>query len=337
MTVKQKFWKGLFLAGGAAGVAALAAVNSSIARGVTAAEGDDGALGGEARAFASAHGSVYYRAGGASQGRGETLVFLHDIGAGASSFMWRKNFDALAADFRVYAPDLLGFGLSDKPAHAPYSADLYVALVRDFLAAELRRPQHHAPVHLVAGGLSAAFAVRVADEHPALVRSLTLIAPTGAGAFDSRPDLPGAAFYGLLHSPVLGESFYNAMTSERSLRDYARKRLFYDRRFATGRLVAHYYAASHQPGAQHAVAAYLSGYLNADTREAFARLAQPVTLVWGKDDITTPLAQADALCRLNPRARLEVFDRCRMTPQTEHADSFNDLIRATLNTRSAAA
>ena len=329
MSVKQKFWKGLFVAGGA-GVAALAAVNASIARGV-AAEPEDNLLGGEARAFASQYGSIYYRRSGA-EGR-EPLVFLHDIGAGASSFMWRKNFDALDADFRVYAPDLLGFGLSDKPANAPYSADLYVALIRDFLDEGTRR----APAHLVAGGLSAAFAVRVANEHPALVSSLTLIAPPGAGAFDSRPDLPGAAFYGLLHSPVLGESFYNAMTSERSLRDYARKRLFYNRRFATERLVAHYYAASHQPGAQHAVAAFLSGYLNADTREAFARLTQPVTLVWGKEDITTPVAHADALCRLNPSARLEVFDHCRMTPQTEHADRFNDLLRATLQTHSAAA
>ncbi|HEV2882704.1 MAG TPA: alpha/beta fold hydrolase [Pyrinomonadaceae bacterium] len=329
MSVKQKFWKGLFVAGGA-GVAALAAVNASIARGVRT-ETEDTSLGGEARAFASEHGSVYYRTAGA-KGR-EPLVFLHDIGAGASSFMWRKNFDALATDFRVYAPDFLGFGLSDKPANVPYSADLYVALIRDFLVEGSRR----APAHLVAGGLSAAFAVRVADEHPALVRSLTLIAPTGAGASDSRPDLPGAAFYGLLHSPVLGESFYNAMTSERSLRDYARKRLFYERRFATERLVAHYYAASHQPGAQHAVAAFLSGYLNADMREAFARLTQPVTLVWGKDDITTPVAQADALCRLNPGARLEVFDQCRMTPQTEHAERFNELLRATLLARSAAA
>ncbi|HLL71111.1 MAG TPA: alpha/beta fold hydrolase [Pyrinomonadaceae bacterium] len=329
MSVKQKFWKGLFLASGA-GVAALAAVNASIARGV-AAETEDDALGGEARAFASAHGKLFYRVAGAEAR--EPLVFLHDTGAGASSFMWRKNFDALAADFRVYAPDLLGFGLSDKPANAPYSADLYVALVRDFLTSEVR----HAPAHLVASSLSAAFAVRVADEHPALVGSLTLIAPTGAGALDSRPDLPGAAFYGLLHSPVLGESFYNAMTSERSLGDYARKRLFYERRFATPRLVAHYYTTSHQPGAQHAVAAFLSGYLNTDTREAFARLAQPVTLVWGKQDTTTPIAQAAALLALNPHARLEVFDRCRMTPQTEHAERFNHLVRTTLLKRIAAA
>jgi pimeloyl-ACP methyl ester carboxylesterase len=329
MTVKQKLLKGLFVAGGA-GVAALAAVNASIARG--AVEPEDDALGGEAREFAFEHGRVFYRVAGADDGVREPLVFLHDIGAGASSFMWRKNFDALAAEFYTYAPDLPGFGLSDKFASAPYSADLYTSFIRDFLRQEVRRT----PAHLIASGLSAAFAVRVADEHPALVSSLTLIAPNGVDTTNARPDLPGAAFYGLLHSPVLGASFYNAMTSERSLRDYARKRLFYERRFATPRLIAHYYTASHQPGAQYAVSAFLSGYLNTDAREPFARLTQPVTLVWGKQDETTPLKQAAVLLSLNTRARLEVFDRCRMMPQTEHAEKFNALIRTTLRARSAA-
>jgi pimeloyl-ACP methyl ester carboxylesterase len=329
MSVKQKFWKGLFLASGA-GVAALAAVNASIARGTS--EPEDNSLGGEVREFAFEHGRVFYRVAG-SEGVREPLVFLHDIGAGASSFMWRKNFDPLAADFRVYAPDLPGFGCSDKLAGAPYSADLYTAFIRDFLRTEVPG----APAHLIASGLSAAFAVRVADEHPALVASLTLIAPNVLDTLHARPDLSGAAFYGLLHSPVLGASFYNAMTSERSLSDYARTRLFYERRFATPRLIAHYYTTSHQPGAQHAVAAFLSGYLNTDTREAFSRLEQPIMLIWGKQDLTTPVTQAALLLSLNTRARLEVFDRCRMMPQTEHAEKFNALIRTALQKQPAAA
>jgi len=39
---------------------------------------------------------------------------------------WQKH-------FRVYAVDLLGFGFSDKPSAAPYSADLYVELISDFI------------------------------------------------------------------------------------------------------------------------------------------------------------------------------------------------------------
>jgi pimeloyl-ACP methyl ester carboxylesterase len=321
----QKLWKGL-AAGGAAGVAALAAVNAAVAR--DRREPETGALGGEPGDYPWQHGHVFYRHAG-EEGAPPAL-FLHAVGAGARSFMWRRNFEPLARASRAYALDLLGFGYSDKPANAPYSADLYVALVRDFLRDVVGRP-----AALVAHSLSAAYAVRVAVEEPGLVDSLVLVSPTGAGDASTRPGMRGAAFYGLLHSPVLGTSFYNAVTSERGLRDYARQQLFYEKRFATPRLVAHYYAVSHLPGAQYAATAYLSGYLNTDIREPFARLRQPVTLAWGKQDVVNPVERAGQLLRLNPRARLELFDRCRLMPQEEHAERFNDLLLDALRARAS--
>jgi pimeloyl-ACP methyl ester carboxylesterase len=327
MSKAGKLWKTIGAAG--AGFAALAAVNARIRRQVH--EPDDAAFGGEARTFSWQEGNVFYKTAGA-ENPGPPLVFVHGIGAGASSFMWRRNFDDLARDFRVYALDLLGFGFSDKPAGAPYSADLYVELIADFV-----REIAGEAAHIVASSLSAAYSIRVADEQPELVKSLVLIAPTGAGNLSARPGMTGAAFYGLLQSPVLGTSFYNVIASERSIRDYARKELFYDRRRATPRLVAQYYATSHQPGAQHAIAAFLSGYLNTDTSESFARLRQPVTLVWGKQDETNPLEHAAFLLSQNSRAGLEIFDRCRMMPQEEQPEKFNALIRHKLGARIAAA
>jgi pimeloyl-ACP methyl ester carboxylesterase len=327
MSKAGNFWKTIGAAG--AGLATLAAVNARIRR--QANEPDDTALGGEARAFSWQHGDVFYKMAGAEH-TGTPLVFVHGIGAGASSFMWRRNFDALARDFRVYALDLLGFGFSEKPAGTPYSADLYVELIADFI-----REIAGAPAHVIASSLGAAYSIRVADEHPELASSLVLVAPTGAGNLRARPGMTGAAFYGLLQSPVLGTSFYNVIASERSIRDYARKELFYDRRRATDRLVAQYYATSHQPGAQHAIAAFLSGYLNTDVREAFARLEQPVTLVWGKQDESNPIEYAAFLLSLNSRVGLEIFDRCRMLPQEEQPEKFNALIRHKLRARVAAA
>lgn len=311
-----RIWKGL-AAGGAAGVAALAAVNAAVAR--DRREPETGAVGGEPGAYQWGHGQVFYRHAGDESAR--AVVFVHAVGAGARSFMWRRNFEPVSQRARAYALDLLGFGYSDKPATAPYSADLYVALVRDFIRDVVGRP-----ALVVAHSLSAAYAVRLADEEPDLVDALLLVSPTGAGDASARPGMAGAAFYGLLHSPVLGTSFYNAVTSERGLRDYARQQLFYDKRFATPRLVAHYYAVSHLPGAQHAATAYLSGYLNTDIRAPFARLRLPTTLVWGRQDSSNPVERAGPLLRLNPRARLELFDRCRLMPQEEHADRFNALL-----------
>ena len=327
MGVVGKIWKTSVAAG--ASMAALAAVNAAIRR--SASEPEEGALGGQPKIFQWKHGRIFYKEAGAEHA-GPPLLFIHGVGAGASIFMWRKNFDALARDFHVYALDLLGFGFSDKPAHAPYSADLYVELIADFI----RELAPH-PARIVASSLGAAFAVRVADERPELVNALVLLSPTGTDNLRARPGMTGAAFYGLLQSPVLGTSFYNVMASERSIRDYARKQLFYDRRRVTDRLVAQYYSTSHQPGAQHAIAAFLSGYLNTDIRSAFARLTKPVTLVWGKQDQTNTLDQAAELLSLNPRAGLEIFDRCRMMPQEEHPEKFNALIRASIGLRSVAA
>ncbi len=326
----SKIWKAM-LAGGA-GMAALAAVNASIRRG--AAEPDDSALGGEAAVYEWRDGNVIYKTAGAESSSNDStpVIFLHGVGAGISNFMWRKNFDPLAADFRVYAPDLLGFGLSDKPSNVSYSADLYAELIADFI-----REVSGAPAHLIAASLSGAYCVRVADEYPELVKSLLLVSPTGADNLRARPGMAGAAFYGLMNSPVLGTSFYNVVASERSIRDYAREQLFYDRRRVTDRLVAHHYATSHLPGAQYAISAFLSGYLNTDIREAFARLSQPVTLVWGKQDTANPIEQAAELLRLNPRAELRVFDRCRLTPPEEDPERFNDLVRQTLGARLVAA
>jgi pimeloyl-ACP methyl ester carboxylesterase len=327
MSKLGKFWK--TVGAGAAGMAALAAVNARVRR--NAHEPEDGALGGEVRSFEWQHGNIFYKVAG-EEHDGAPLVFVHGIGAGASSFMWRKNFDELARDFRVYALDLLGFGFSDKPAGTPYSAGLYVELIADFI-----REVAGAPAHIVASSLSAAYSICVADEQAELVNSLLLISPTGTGNLRARPGMSGAAFYGLLQSPVLGTSFYNVITSERGIRDYARDELFFDRRRATPRLVAQYYATSHQPGAQHAIAAFLSGYLNTDTRESFSRLWQPVTLLWGKQDRTNPLEQAAEMLNLNPRADLEIFDRCRMMPQEEQPEKFNALVRNKLRARMAAA
>lgn len=328
MSKRNKWWKEL-LAGGA-GLAALATVNFVAARRRKTADPPAELFGGEVEFYGWRHGGIIYRLAGLEST--PPVVFVHAIMAGASSFMWRRNFAALAERFRVYAPDLLGFGFSDKPPTAPYSADLYVELLSDFLRDVVRRP-----AHLVASSLSAAYAVRVADERPEFVLSLTLVSPLGIDAFHERPGMTGAAFYGLLHSPVLGTSFYNVIASERSLRDHAHRYLYYDRDMVTPRLVAHHYAMSHQPGAQHAMTAFLSGYLNCDVRANFARLIQPATLIWGREDRSNPPARAGIWLRLNPRARVVVFDRARLMVQEEQAEAFNTLLHEEFARKSAVA
>lgn len=308
---------------------ALAAVNASIKR--KRVETDDSVLGGRTEFYDWFDGRVFYKVAG-TENKGTPVVFIHNVGIGHSSFTWRKNFDDLSQTYRVYAPDLLGFGFSDKPSNVSYSADLYIELLRDFL-----REVVGTSAHIVAISLGAAYAVRLADEYPELVRSLVLVSPTGAGILSNHPGMTGAAFYGILQSPVLGTSFYNALASERAIRDFAHQQYFFDRHRVTSRFVNYHYATSHQPGAQHAIAAFLTGFLNTDARESFTRLKQPVTLIWGKQDATNPLERALELLQLNPNARLEIFNHCKMSPPEENPEKFNSLMRKIVLARIAAA
>lgn len=305
------------LAGGA-GVAALATVNATLAARRKVVPDSVAATVGTKHFYEWKHGRIFYRATGRDDA--PPILFVHSTGPGVSNFMWRHNIDALAAaDFRVYALDLLGFGASDKPADASYSADLYVDLIADFLRDVVKQKSH-----IVASALGACFALRVADEYEELVSDLLLIAPSGADEGAST-GVKGARFYSLLHSPVLGGSFYNAIASERSLRDYARKQLFYNKRFATDSLVAHLYAMSHQPGAQHPMTAFLSGYLDMDTRASLARIRRNVTIVYGRQDRSHTTGRINELRTLNARARIEIFDYARLWLQEEHAAKFNML------------
>jgi hypothetical protein len=54
----------------------------------------------------------------------------------------------------------------------------------------------------------------------------------------------------------------------------------------------------------------------------------------GSDDA---VENATALLQLNPRASLEVFDYCRVTPEREHPEKFNALVREALLAQSATA
>ena len=148
---------------------------------VTHSDPDDTALGGAAKFFPWGHGRIFYKELGTGNPRGCQLFLFMALALVSSSFMWRKNFDPLAQYFRVYAFDLLGFGFSDKPAAAPYSADLYVELISDFI-----REVAGGPANVVASSLGAAYAVRVADEHPELVNAMILNAPAGYDTLNTR-------------------------------------------------------------------------------------------------------------------------------------------------------
>ena len=105
----------------------------------------------------------------------ETVLLIHGSGPGVTSYAnWRLVIPALATKFRVVAPDMVGFGFSERPKKIDYSlqtwADQVVGLM-DTLGIE--------KASLVGNSFGGAIALRIATQHPDRIDKLVLMGSMG--------------------------------------------------------------------------------------------------------------------------------------------------------------
>lgn len=287
-----------------AGVAGgLAAANRALAHGPLPTN----ALGGTQRRWTWRGHEIF----ATEAGEGPLVLLVHGVYAGASSYEFRKLFPLLAERNRVVAFDLLGCGLSAKPALA-YTTELFVAQIVDALDAFGAEP-----VTLVASSLGAAFAIRAAVQAHGRVARLAVICPAGLGG---TLDGEGAtnALTGLFRSPLLGEALWNGLASKRSLRWFLANRVYGDPGRADDEVVEHYYAVTHQPGARYVPAAFIGGRLRCNVASDLPFLHVPLLVLWGeRAPSTNPRANADEFARLAKDAQLVTFAASGLLPHEE--------------------
>ncbi|HUP23062.1 MAG TPA: alpha/beta fold hydrolase [Thermoanaerobaculia bacterium] len=251
---------------------------------------------------------ISYRRVGA---RGPLVVLLHSIGPGHSSLEWREVTERLGTRHRIWAPDLLGWGDSDRP-RLRYDSHLYLDLLADFLHEAVGEP-----CTLVAAGLSGAYAAQVAVDHPELVRALALSVPLGVDLHGDEPDLKDTVLHRMLRLPIVGTSALNAFTSHAALGHHLRREVFADPKRVGPALLEEHYRSSHLPGAHGPIAAYVSGFLNHSVSAILQRVEQPVWLGWGRAAKSPGVEAADLWLRQLRAAEIEVFEDAALLPHLE--------------------
>ena len=270
--------------------------------------------------------TCYYRWRGrdlayAVAGEGVPLLLVHGIYAGASSFEFRKNFGELSRSFRVYAVDLLGCGISERPRRR-YGPEEVTSQVEDFAREEIG-----GPTHLVASSLSAALSVPALVRSPRLFKKVVLICPTGYASLDRPSGYLGDAIYCLLLAPVIGDTLYHAIVSRPGLRYYLGSMAYHNPGFLTEDLVEDYYRVSHQRGARYLPAAFVSGKLNLGVAGYWPRVPHRTLICWGQEARTTPVSEVQDFVRRNPRAEPRIFKDAALLPHDERAETFNREVR----------
>ncbi|HSL00216.1 MAG TPA: alpha/beta fold hydrolase [Rubrobacteraceae bacterium] len=314
MAGNRKVWRGALAVAGVVG--GLAALNGRLERG---GERLVSRLGGETRYYRWRGGDLAYAVAGPDRGR--PLLLLHGIYAGASSFEFRNNFGELSKHFRVYALDLLGCGMSERPRRRYVPEDV-TSQVESFVREEIGDR-----ANLVASSLSGALCVPALVRSPQLFRRAVLICPTGYGTLDRPSGMLGDAVYGLFLAPVLGDTLYHAIVSRRGIRYYLERMAYEDSGLVTGELVEDYYRIGHGRGAKYLPAAFVSGKLNFGVAGLWPRVPQRTLVCWGREAKTTPVAELQRFLRSNPRAEPRVFRDAALLPHDERAGTFNQEVR----------
>ncbi|MEB3227110.1 MAG: alpha/beta hydrolase [Synechocystis sp.] len=241
-----------------------------------------------------------------------TLVFLHGFGGGSSAYEWSKVYPAFAGDYRVLAPDLLGWGRSDHPERN-YTPQDYIQTIQEFL-----RHTCPTPPIVIASSLVAAIAVRAAIESPELFAGLILSTPTGLSDFGE--DYRSNFFAQLISVPILDRFIYSTgIANSAGIMNFLEKRQFAQASRIYPEIIDAYLASANQPNAEYAALSFVRGDLCFDLAQFIPQLTVPSTILWGEYAQFTPPAIGRRLAALNPTA-IKAFVELKDVGLTPHLE-----------------
>lgn len=246
-----------------------------------------------------------------SGGAGAPVLLIHGSGPGVSAWAnWRLVMPALAQQARVIAPDMVGFGYTERPQGFVYNMDAWVRQAVGLLDA-LGIERTDLVGNSFGGGLSLALAIR----HPERVRRLVLMGSAGV----SFPLTEGLdAVWGYTPS----------VENMRAIMDY----FAFDQGLMSDDLARLRFEASIRPGFQESFAAMFPAprqrWIEAlASAEADIRaLPHQALVIHGREDRVIPLATSLTLSSWIQRSQLHVYGQCGHWTQIEHAARFARLV-----------
>ena len=248
-------------------------------------------------------------------GDGPAVVLLH--GWPTSSLLWRDVMPAIARANRVIAPDLPGFGASDKPAGVRYDFALFEHAL-DGLLAELEVDRVGLAVHDLGGPIGVHWALEHPDRVTGLALLNTLVYPEFSPAV--------LEFVKALTTPHLRDQ----ITSPEGLADVMRLGLV-DKSIATDEVIAGVRAPFADDASRRALADAGVGLdleVFAEIARRLPSLTAPVRIVYGEQDAILPdVAETMArLARDLPQAQVTTLPECGHFLQEEAPDQVGALL-----------
>jgi len=245
-------------------------------------------------------------------GKGTPVVFVHGSGPGVTAYAnWRLVMPGLAPHYRTLAPDMVGFGYTDRPAGVTYNVQTWADQTIGFMdALDIQTAS------VVGNSFGGGIALRMATQHPERIDKLVLMGSMGV----SFPITDGLdRVWGYQPSVQNMKAMLGIFAYSPELRD--------DDELARVR-----YEASIQPGFQEAFSSMFPAPRQSSVEamttpdEELRKISKETLIVHGRDDKVIPLENSYRLLQLIDRSQLHVFGRCGHWTQIERADDFVRLV-----------
>ncbi len=268
---------------------------------------------------------VYYSPASALEGQLPPLIFLHSFGGGASAYEWSKVYPAFTANYRVIAPDLIGWGESAHPVR-DYGVDDYLTTIAEFIT-QVCTPG----AIVVASSLTAALTIRLAVQQPDLFKALILVSPSG---FDDFGQGAGRRIpLQVINTPLLDRLIYTlGAENEFAVRNFLERFLFANPRRVSPEIVQAYLASAQQPNAIYAALAFLRGDLYFDLSLYIQRLTKPTFMLWGESAQFTDIKLGQRLAQLNSsQIKIQEIFKAGVLPHLEMPEVVIGLLQSYLS------
>ena len=236
-----------------------------------------------------------------SAGDGPLVILLH--GAGAGAVTWYPSISALSKEFHVIAPDIVGYGESDKPS-AAYDRPYFSAWLNEFLLA-----LGISKAHIVGLSQGGAIALQFALDYPEFVDKLILI---DSGALGAKP-----SFF-----PFIGMLWMNSVPSRLASRYFSRYLLFNPEN-RDPNLAYYSIEILKREGGKNAFFQGRGSAVSAIPKGLLRKIKNDTLIIWGENDRMFSIEHGKEAARIMPNATFYRIKNAGHMPLMDQPDIFN--------------
>ncbi len=266
-------------------------------------------------------GKIAYK----KQGTGNPILLVHDLNVCSSSYEWNRIIDTLSKTNTVYAIDLLGCGISERPL-LTYTNYLYVQLLTDFIKQVIGER-----TDVIASGHSSSFTIMACANDETLINRVILVNPDDIIKLSKVPSKRSTMVKNLIVTPILGTFIYNMKVNKRTIREKFTKSCFsHDSVREKDIMICFESTQRDKTHSRYLYACQSTGYTNANILHCLKKLNNSIFIITGNKNPENTLIAAQYQNHL-PSIEIVGINQTKQIPHVEKPEEFINQINIFLS------